>query len=101
LLLYTSIENLLGTEKANVTTEEVVGYVENKSSLVISFLQYAAEPVLIIAFIVSAFIAGFGGIGNGNLIGKGLMGMVISGISYSAILFAPEILNIISSFFRP
>jgi hypothetical protein len=95
------ITNVLGDERADVTIEEVEGYVEEKGNRFISFLQYAAEPVLIIAFILSALIASFGAIGDGNLITKGLMGMIISGVSYSAILFAPELLSAISSFLRP
>lgn len=97
-----SIGNLMDDESANgVTTESLKGYVTSKSSQIIELLQFAAEPILIIVFIFCALLAAFGALGDGAHISKGIVGMVIAGVAYAAILFAPEAIHLISDFFRP
>ena len=96
-----SLENVLGLEGESATVEDVREYVDGKSSSIIDLLKYAAEPILIIAFILFALISVLGVFGNGSLIGKGIVGMAMSGLGYTLVVYSAEILRFISNFFSP
>lgn len=77
-----------------VTIDDYINWVNRKGFEVIRFLQVVAQPIIIIVFIISAFMVLFGSIGRGDLSGKGMWGMVVSAIVHALILYAPLILQI-------
>lgn len=96
------LQTLLGDERAGTAdVEDVKKYVDEKGGGIISILMHLAEPILVAAFIVFAFITVFGLFGNGSLVGKGVLGMVFCGIGYTAIMYSSEILHFISTYFAP
>jgi len=98
-----SIETLVGEDAGAKTAsvDNIKGYVDKKGGDIISLLQYIAQPVLIIAFLLFAFLAVFGMFGNGSLVGRGVFGMLLCGVSYSLVLYADEIMTFISKFLAP
>ena len=97
----TSLDNLLGVEGGGATVEDVKEYVDTKSGSILSLLQHAAEPILVIAFILFAFMAVLGIFGNGSLVGRGIFGMAMSGIAYTLVLYSADIMHFIAYFFAP
>ncbi len=85
----------------SATIEDVEGYIDNKGGEIIYLLQYVGQPILIIAFILFVFLAVFGAFGNPVLISKGILGMIISGVCYFLVLYAPDIVVFISSWVKP
>ncbi|NLO34094.1 MAG: hypothetical protein GX117_12215 [Candidatus Hydrogenedentes bacterium] len=85
----------------SATVEDVENYIDDKSSEIIHLLQYVGQPVLIIAFILFAFLAVFGTMGNTSLVGRGVLGMLICGVCYCLILYAGDIVVFISSWAKP
>ena len=81
-----------------VTTDQMVEWILKKGNEIISILQIFAQPFAIIIFIVSCAIALIGSLTKGNMAGKGLIDMVASAVLYAACLYAPVIVNSISSF---
>jgi len=97
----TSLGALLDESAEKATVDNVKTYVDNKGGQGIFLLQYAAEPFLVIAFICFVFMLVLGIFGNGELVGKGIFGMLTCGIAYSMVLYAPEIMGFISGFAAP
>lgn len=81
-----------------VTTDQMVEWILKKGNEIISILQIFAQPLAIIWFIVSCAVCLFGTLTKGNLAGKGLFGMVGAAILYAACLYAPVLVNSLSSF---
>lgn len=77
-------------EVPSVSIDQANSWAERKGFDVVKFLQTVVQPLAVIAFIVFAFVALFG------FIGKGLLGMGISVLVYTGVLFAPELLNFFS-----
>jgi len=97
----TSLGALLDESAEKATVDNIKTYVDNKGGQGIFLLQYAAEPFLVIAFICFVFMLVLGIFGNGELVGKGIFGMLTCGIAYSMVLYAPEIMGFISGFAAP
>ena len=77
----------------NVTMDDTKNWIERKGFDVISLLQKFGQPFSITIFIVCAFIALIGAFGNSQLIGRGILGMVIAILMYAVVLYAPEIMD--------
>ncbi|NLK63709.1 MAG: hypothetical protein GX289_01300 [Tissierellia bacterium] len=97
----TSLRALIDESAEKATAENLKGYIDRKSTKIIDLLQYGSQPVLIIAFIIAAFLTVIGAFGDGSLVGKGIVGMVVCGVVYSLIVFAPQAMGFISGFFAP
>lgn len=80
-----------------VTTDQMVEWILKKGNELISILQIFAQPFAIIIFIVSCAIALVGSLTKGNMAGKGMIGMVASAVLYACCLYAPIIVNSITS----
>lgn len=76
-----------------VSTNDILKWATTKGNEVIYFLQIIVQPFTIIIFIIAAFITLIGSIGRGDMVGKGLWGMVMSVVVYAAVLYAPVILQ--------
>ena len=92
--IYSNYKDVVPT----VTTDQMVEWILKKGNEVISILQIFAQPFAIIIFIVSCAICLIGALTKGNMMGKGLIGMVAAAILYAAALYAPVLVNSISSF---
>lgn len=82
------------------TIDEVSQWTERKGFEIIGFLQKFVQPFAIIIFIGCAIMMLAGALGNGKLFSKGLVGLVISGITYVVVIYAPEIMDIFLNFVR-
>lgn len=78
----------------NVTLDEFEQKVEGKFYKVIKLMQTAAKPCCIIFFIIGALMAVIGLMGKGGA-WKGLLVMGLSALCYTAIMYAPEIVQFI------
>lgn len=81
-----------------VTTDQMVEWILRKGNELISILQVFAQPFAIIIFIISAAICLIGSLAKGNMASKGLMGMIASALLYTAVLYAPLLVNTITGF---
>lgn len=76
-----------------VSTNDILKWATTKGNEIIYFLQIIVQPFTIIIFIVAAFITLIGSIGRGDMVGKGVWGMICSVLVYAAVLYAPVILQ--------
>lgn len=81
-----------------VTTDQMVEWILRKGNELISILQVFAQPFAIIIFIISAAICLIGSLTKGNMASKGLMGMISSALLYTAVLYAPLLVNTFTGF---
>lgn len=77
----------------SVKADEASTWVERKGMDVVHLLQTFVQPFAIIMFIFGALMTLVGAIGNGNLVGKGLIAMMIASVMYAVVLFAPQLLD--------
>jgi len=76
-----------------VSTNDILKWATTKGNEIIYFLQIIVQPFTIIIFIIAAFITLIGSIGRGDMVGKGLWGMITAVLVYAAVLYAPVILQ--------
>lgn len=76
-----------------VSTNDILNWATTKGNEIIYFLQIIVQPFTIIIFIIAAFITLIGSIGRGDMVGKGLWGMITAVLVYAAVLYAPVILQ--------
>lgn len=78
------------------TIDQAKTWATRKGNDIISLLQTIVQPLAVVVFIVSAFVAMFGVFGHGGVTMKGIIGMAISVVMYTGVLFAPEIIQFVS-----
>ena len=78
----------------DVTLDEFEEKVEGKFYKLIKLMQTAGKPFCIIIFIIGALVAIVGALGRGGA-WKGLLVMGLSALAYTAIMYAPEIVQFI------
>ena len=83
----------VGSALPVTTTDDILNWATTKGNEIIYMLQIFCQPFAILIFIVAAFMTLIGCIGKGDLVGKGVWGMVISVVVYAAVLYAPVILQ--------
>lgn len=76
-----------------VSTNDMINWVMTKGNEIIYFLQIIIQPITTIFFIINALLCLVGSIGRGDMVGKGVWGMIICAIVYAAVLYAPVILQ--------
>lgn len=81
----------------SVGMQDVMNLVETKTFDVVYLLQAFGKPFAILMFVASACMSLLGVILKGGYVGKGLIGMFISGMIYVAIIYAPEIVGFFNS----
>lgn len=77
----------------SVTINQAKSWAERKGTDVTSFLQIVGQYLAMGGFIVCAFMALIGLWGNGSLVSKGVVGMVLTLCLYAAVLYAPELMD--------
>lgn len=77
----------------NATIDDASNWAERKGFEIVGFLQTVVQPFAVIIFIGCGLMALVGAFGNGSLVGKGIVGMVIALIMYAVVLYAPELLD--------
>lgn len=80
----------------NVSMNDAMNLVEHKTFDVVKLLQVFGKPFAMICMIGCALMVLVGAFGKGGYVGKGLLGMFISGVIYTAILYAPQIVEFFS-----
>jgi hypothetical protein len=78
----------------DVTLDEFEAKVEGKFYKVIKLMQTGAKPVCVIFFIIGALMSVVGLMGKGGA-WKGMLVMGLSALAYTAIMYAPEIVQFI------
>lgn len=81
----------------NVSIDDAKDLIERKTYDIVHLLQVFVKPFSAIIFVFCAIISLFGAVTRSGFVGKGLLGMFISGIMYTAVLYAPEIMNFFSN----
>ena len=77
----------------SVGMQDVMNLVETKTFDVVYLFKAFGKPFAILTFVASACLSLLGVILKGGYVGKGLIGMFISGMVYVAIIYAPEIVQ--------
>jgi len=77
----------------NATIDQASSWAERKGFEIVGLLQTVVQPFAVIIFIGCGLMALVGAFGNGSLVGKGIVGMVIALIMYAVVLYAPELLD--------
>lgn len=80
----------------STSVKEVSDLVEKKTYDVVTIMQVFAKPFASVIFIFSAILTLFGAITKGGM-SKGLIGMFIAGMMYTAVMYAPEIVHFFST----
>ena len=88
----TGIEDV-GSALPVTTTDDILNWATTKGNEIIYMLQIFCQPFAILIFIIAAFMTLIGCIGKGDMVGKGVWGMVMSVVVYAAVLYAPVILQ--------
>lgn len=97
----TSIGNLIGESAEKATVDNLKGYIDNISTKTIDIMQYGSKPIIVVIFIVAAFLTLCGVLGDGSLVFKGIVGMITCGVVFTLIFYAPQAIGFISGFFAP
>lgn len=88
----TGIEDI-GSQLPVTTADDILNWATTKGNEIIYMLQIFCQPFAILIFIIAAFITLIGCIGKGDMVGKGIWGMVMSVVVYAVVLYAPVILQ--------
>lgn len=80
-----------------ITTEDIVGRLEEKGNDVVSVLQTVGKYVCFGAFILCCGLIVIGIIGNKRMLTGAILGAILSGIAYAGIVCGREIVNWIAS----
>ncbi|MFF2531595.1 hypothetical protein ACFVS2_22045 [Brevibacillus sp. NPDC058079] len=84
----------------NVQIQQAEKWVERKGFEVVGLLQKFVQPFAIAIFIICAMLSLVGSFGNSNLVGKGIVGMIISVLMYAIVLSAPEFIDYINAWLK-
>lgn len=90
---YANINGLENEIMPNTPIEVVQDRITKKGNEVVDLIQRIAKPISEAVFCISAFVSVFGIFGRSGAVMKGLIGMALSVVVYTSILFAPEILQ--------
>ena len=88
----TGIEDIGGSLPVT-TTDDILNWATTKGNEIIYMLQILCQPIAILIFIIAAFMALIGCVSKGDLVGKGVWGMIMAVIVYAVVLYAPVILQ--------
>lgn len=80
-----------------VTMDDMTDLVERKTYDVVNLLQVFVKPFSVICFIGCAIMTLIGAFGHGGYVGKGLIGMFVAGMIYTAVMYAPELVQFFST----
>jgi hypothetical protein len=84
----------------SVTADQASSFFEKKGFDIVGILQTMVQPFAVIIFIGCSLMTLVGAFGNSQLVGKGLVGMMIACIMYAVVLYAPELLDFFMGWVR-
>lgn len=82
-----------GSAIPETESSKIASFIERKGFEVVELMQGFVQPFAIIVFIACAIMSLIGAFGNGHLISRGIIGMLIAATLYVVALYAPEILD--------
>lgn len=89
----------MDSQVETVTLEEVTNKLEKKGYEVVESFQVVVAPILTILLIVAFLTSAIGFVGKArNMIGYGIAAMLLIGLVYIGVMFAPEILDFFKNF---
>ena len=83
-------------EIPSVNAKQATDWAERKGGDFVNFLQTFAYPFSLALFVISVFLVGIGAIAKNDWFKRGIFGMAISIVVFTATIFAPELLQFFS-----
>lgn len=83
-------------EFSNVNAVDANNWAKEKGGDIIGFMTTVAEPVAVIIFILSAIMLAVGALAKGDWFKRGLFGMALAIGMWTAVVFAPELIQFFS-----
>lgn len=83
-------------EFSNVNAVDANNWAKEKGGDMVGFMTTVAEPVAILIFIASAIMLAVGALAKGDWFKRGLFGMALSIVMWTAVVFAPELIQFFS-----
>ena len=94
--LQSELDDLYGSIP-NVSTEDIIGRLEQKGNDIVTMAQTIGRYVCIVGFIIGAILAIVGAIGNKKTLWAGIISMLIACFGYAAIVCGRDIVNWVAS----
>lgn len=83
-------------EFESVNAVDASNWAKRKGNDLVGFFTTAAQPLAVVIFIISAIMLAVGGMTKGDWFKRGLLGMAISIVMWTAVVFAPELIQFFS-----
>lgn len=83
-------------EFSNVNAVDANNWAKKKGGDLIGFFTTMAEPLAVIIFILSAVMMAVGALAKGDWFKRGVVGMAIAVVMWTAVVFAPELIQFFS-----
>ena len=83
-------------EFSNVNAKDANNWAKSKGGDMVGFFTTIAEPIAVIIFILSAIMLAVGALAKGDWFKRGLFGMALSIVMWTAVVFAPELIQFFS-----
>ena len=88
-----TVERVTQDLAPNITTDDIIGRLEDKGNGLVKILQTVGKMVYICSFIVCCGLLVIGVIGNRRMVAGSIIGAILSGVSYAGIVCGKEIVN--------
>lgn len=92
-----TVDGVINDIAPNVSTDDIVGKLEEKGNDIVTVLQTVGKYVCIASFVLCCFLAVLGLIGNKKMLVGALIGLCLSGLAYAGIICGPEIVRWIAA----
>lgn len=83
-------------EFSNVNAVDVNNWAKAKGGDAVGWITTLAEPLSIIIFIASAIMMAVGALSKGDWLKRGIFGMALAVIMWTAVVFAPDLIHFFS-----
>lgn len=83
-------------EFESVNAVDASNWAKRKGADLVGFFTTAAQPIAVVIFIVSAIMLAVGALAKGDWFKRGLLGMAVAIIMWTAVVFAPELIQFFS-----
>lgn len=83
-------------EIPSVNATDANNWAKRKGGDVIGFFTTLAQPLSVIIFIISAILVGIGAVAKSDWFKRGIFGMAIAIVMWTAVVFAPELIQFFS-----
>lgn len=83
-------------EFESVNAVDASNWAKRKGDDLVGFFTTAAQPLAVLIFIASAIMLAVGALAKGDWFKRGLLGMAIAIVMWTAVVFAPELVQFFS-----